>query len=221
MGVEKMKRFVLGLGCVAGLMLPSIASAALSLQIGPQSSPATPDATYTTPGLPSGQQFFDLIFTETDPTVNEGLFAYDLAASVVRPAGMGSGQGLRLGGAERPADNYVLDVPSGSTFTVAENTPDRLLVNVSSNNDLADITTGKKAARVFYTLDPAAVPGNYTIVFDTASTVFGSGDPNQPLEIPVTLTDAGFVRIDIVPEPASLSLLGIAGLLALRRRRTA
>ena len=58
-------------------------------------------------------------------------------------------------------------------------------------------------------------------LFDTQNTVFGSGDPNRPdPAIPVSLTDAGLVHV-VVPEPASLSLLGFAGLLALRRRRAA
>ena len=214
-----MKRFVLGLGCVAGLVLPSIASAALSLQVGPQASPATPDVTYTKGSTPSGQQFFDLIFND-DSTENEGLFAYDLVMNVVRPAGKTGG--ISLAGAERPPSDFVLsDDPAKSTFTVANNTPDNVLVNISSNNDLFDITTGKKAARVFYTVDPATIDlGDYSIVFDTQNTVFGSGDPNRTdPAIPVSLVDAGVIHV--VPEPASLSLLGFAGLLALRRRRAA
>jgi hypothetical protein len=213
-----MKWFKVVLACAVALLIPSIASAALSLQIGPQSSPATPDAEHPATGS-GGTKFLDLIFSEFNPTENEGLFAYDLALRVVRPAGVPAGSGLRLGGAERPSDNYVLDVPSGSTFTVAENNAEHLLVNVASNNDLADITTGKKAARIFYTVDPGAIPGDYKIVFDTASTVFGSGEPNRDLNIQVTLTDAGVIRV--VPEPATLSVLGITGLLALRRRRAA
>jgi hypothetical protein len=218
MGVEKMNRFVLGLGCVAGLVLPSIASAALSLQIGPQASPATPDVTITKGAAPSGQQFMDLIFTD-DGAENEGLFAYDLVLNVVRPAGRTGG--ISLAGADRPPTDFVLsDDPNKSTFSVANNTPDNLLINISSNNDLFDITSGKKAARVFYTVDPNIDLGDYSIVFDTANTVFGSGDPNRPdPAIPVGLVDAGFIQV--VPEPASLSLLGFAGLLVLRRRRAA
>src|SRR5215210_9214841 len=60
MGVEKMKRFVLGMGCLAGLVLaPSIASAALQLDIGPKHG-ATPGlATIDAPPAP-GPQTLDL-----------------------------------------------------------------------------------------------------------------------------------------------------------------
>ena len=218
MGVEKMKRFVLGLGCVAGLVLPSIASAALSLQIGPQASPSSADQSFPKGSAPSGQQFMDLIFSD-DSTENEGLFAYDLVLNVVRPAGRTGG--ISLAGADRPPTDFVLsDDPAKSTFTVANNTADNLLINISSNNDLFDITSGKKAARVFYTVDPAIDLGDYKIVFDTQNTVFGSGDPARPdPALTVSLVDNGLVQV--VPEPASLSLLGFAGLLVLRRRRTA
>jgi hypothetical protein len=50
------------------------------------------------------------------------------------------------------------------------------------------------------------------------TTLFVSGDTGEPIPVDVT-TDIG--TITITPEPASLSLLGIAGLLALRRRRAA
>ena len=191
-----------GAVAVVALMLPGVASAALALG-GVKGTDGT------------GRNFVDLVFTETAPTENEGLFAYDIAARIVRPGGVTGG--VNLAGIERPGDNYVLDVPSGSTFSVAENTANNVLANVSSNNDLADITTGKKAARIFYTIAPDAAPGIYRLAFDPASTVFGSGDPNHSLEIAVALSDTDIV----VPEPAGLALLGVASLLTLRRRRAA
>ena len=211
-----MKLRVLISHCIAGLLLPGVASAALELNIaGPLSEArfgrGSPDAF----ALP-GQQFFDLIFVETGTTENEGLFAYDLLLQVPAAAR----NLVTLGGAERPTDNFVLDVPSGATFTVAENAADHVLINISSNNDLADITTGKKAARILYTLTAQGLAQGLTnpfqaLTFDTGSTVFGSGDPNRPLEIRADLSDPGVIGI---PEPAGAALLAVAGVLALRRR---
>ena len=212
-----MKRFVMGLGCLAGLVLaPSIASAALTLDIGPKHG-ATPSMDTSDAVALPGNQSFDLVFTEVAPTENEGLFAYDLLLTVPTAAR----DKIAITGADAGGPGFVLgDDPNKYTFTVAEQDANHVLVNVSSNNDLFDITSGKKAARVFYTVDPNIDLGDYSIVFDTANTVFGSGDPNRPdPAIPVGLVDAGFVQV--VPEPASLSLLGFAGLLVLRRRRAA
>ena len=210
-----MRRFAVGSLCVLAMVLsPRLASAALQLQIGPSNGPNTPDQVV----LPAaGQQFFDLVFNETAPAENEGLFAYDLNLKIVRPNG--NTGGFRLAGAERPTSGFVLsDDPSKSTFTVATNTPEELLINISSNNDLFDVSSGQKAARIFYTIDPGTDLGAYRIVFDTGNTVFGSGDPNRlDPAIPVDLVDVGLVTY--VPEPASAALLGFAGLLMLRRRK--
>jgi hypothetical protein len=210
--------------CVAALLAaPAVAAAGLSLRIGPQPSPSTPDAVYTIPsppgtGLPPGKQFFDLVFTETGPAANENLFAYDLSLRVVAPSGAAGG-GLRLAGAEIPPENYVFDVPSGSQFNLIESDADHVLINVASNDDAADITTGKVAARIFYTLAPDTAPGEYRLDFGTP-TAFGSGDPNQALFIPVELTDAGLVSVrpaaQAIPLPRATwpGLILLAGLVA-------
>ena len=202
-----------GLGLLLAL-LPGTARGALSLQFGP------PDGTNPASACLPGTHFIDLIFND-DGTENEGLFAYDLVLNLVTPAGR---QGdVRIAGAERPPTDFVLsDDPSKSTFSIAQGpglTDDRrITVNVSSNNDLFDITSGKKAARILYTIAPDALPGQFSFAFDTANTVFGSGDPNRPdPSLPVALADGG--SLPICPEPGALSLIGLAGALSLRRRR--
>ena len=223
MGVEKMKRFVLGMGCLAGLVLaPSIASAALQLDIGPKHGATPSMATSDSPGLP-GRQALDLIFTETDPVeANEGLFAYDLLITVPSAAR----DLVALNGLDATSPGFVLGAdPTKYTFTIAESDANHILANIASTNDLFPINTGQTAGRVFYTLTPAGLVATATnpqalLALDPGSTVFGSGDPNRTeVEILVDKSDMGVVGV--VPEPTSLSLLGLAGLLALRRRRTA
>jgi hypothetical protein len=199
---------------VSLFMVPEIAVADLSLQIGPQASPTTPDVTYPVSGS-DGRQFFDLMFTETAPTVNEGLFAFALAVEVVRPVGRTGG--LFLSGAARPPSDYVFEGTAGEDFTIVENGPDHMFIHIGSLS-LVDITTGDQAARIFYTVDPGTDPGDFKIVYDTHLTAFASGDPDQPIAIPVALVDVGFVQI-VAPEPSSLSLLCIAGSVGLLRPR--
>jgi hypothetical protein len=172
---------------------------------------------------------FDVVFAgnridDASAPDNEGLFAYDLILTVPQAL-----QGkIRLTGAERPTDNYVLDVPSGSQFLVPAdpnlNNDNKLTINVSSNNDLADITNGKKAARVFFQLDPStpitpSVMPVTVMVFDPNATVFGSASETFPfLQIPVDLGDSSG-SIMICPEPAALPLLSLAAAFCLRRYR--
>jgi hypothetical protein len=208
MGVEKMKRFVLGLGCVLA-MVPGVASAALSVAI-------VPDIEVPAGAIPTGEQFVDLVFNETGTPANEGLFAYDLYITRDRP-------GINLLRAEKP-DNWVFKA-AGAGFSQAgpefTHLPDLIVVNalgdlLGANQDIED---GTKAARVFYTIDPGAAPGKYNIRLanDPGTTLFVSGDTGEA--IPVDISDAGVVTV--TPEPGSIALLGVAGLLALRRRRSA
>ena len=201
-----MKRFVLGLGCVLA-MVPGVASAALSVA-------TVPDIVVPANAIPTGEQFFDLVFNETGTPANEGLFAYDLYLKRDKP-------GINLIRAEKP-DNWVF-TSAGASFQEAgpefSNKPDLIVVNaigdlLGANQDIQD---GTKAARVFYTIDPGAAPGTYRLTLDPSGTLFVSGDTGEA--IPVDISDAGTVVV--TPEPGSIALLGVAGLLALRRRRSA
>ena len=223
MGWEwKMKRFVLGMGLL-GLMVPGVASAALSLQVGPQAGTDAVDERIV-PLIDAGEKFIDLIFHETGGVNPEGLFTYDLALNLVRGAGNGiafktAGVGTNGAGVVALAPNPVFNTGSAPSFQITESSPTRLVFNVTSGGDLNDIDEGESAARIFYTVAPDATPGMFRLQFDPDNTVFGSGDPNLPLSIDVALTDQGVLQV--IPEPGTLSLLGVAGLLALRRRRTA
>jgi hypothetical protein len=160
-----------------------------------------------------GDHFFDLVFTETAPAENEGLFAYDLALTATAE---GPGGGFAFTGAAAPADGFVFDVPGGALFRVAEVTPGRLVINVASNGELADVASGDKAARVFYTIG-ATPPAAFTLAFDPGATDFLSADPDRPIDIPVSLVDPGTV---VCPEPGGVGVvLAVAGGVTLARRR--
>jgi len=198
-----MKRFVLGFACVLAL-LPGVASAALSVDIGPD---------IFSDNNPTTEHFFDLVFHETGAPTNEGLFAYDLYLKADRP-------GIKLLRAEKP-DNWVFTSP-GASFQEAgpefSNKPGLIVVNaigdlLGANQDIVD---GTKAARVFYTIDENLPRGAYKLTLDPAGTLFVSGDTGEA--IPVDISNPGTVIVE--PEPTALPLLAVAGVLAVRRRRS-
>src|SRR5439155_21671875 len=95
-GGADMKRFALALSCALAGIMPAITKASLRLQIGPERGADAVDAVVA-PG--SGERFFDLVFNESGPPVNEHLIAYDVGVDAARP-------GLSLVRAEKP-DNWV------------------------------------------------------------------------------------------------------------------
>ena len=198
-----MKRYALVLACILS-MAPGVASAALSI---------VPVPARITPGGIPGEMYFDLVFSETGTPANEGLFAYDLYLQRDKP-------GINLVRAEKP-DNWVFTSP-GASFQEAgpefSNKPGLIVVNaigdlLGANQDIVD---GTKAARVFYTIDENLPRGAYKLTLDPAGTLFVSGDTGEA--IPVDISNPGTVIVE--PEPTALPLLAVAGVLAVRRRRS-
>src|SRR5687767_12172339 len=128
-----MIRFAPVLG-LALLTAPSAASAALTLQIGPNQGPDQVDAVLA-PG--SGEHFFDLTFTDSPPTRNDYLYGYDLRLTTAQP-------GIRLVRMEKP-DNWVL--PPDGSFVQMEADAGHVQGQGVTNarGELLDITTGGKA----------------------------------------------------------------------------
>ena len=200
-------------GSVAGRVAVAACLVAVLVAAGPRAAGAALSlANRSELSCTPGDHFFDLVFTETPPAVSEGLFAFDLAltATATGPAG-----GFAFTGAAAPPDGFVFDAPGGALFRVAEVTPERLVINVASNEELADVATGDKAARVFYTIG-ATPPAEYTLAFDREASGFISADPDQPIDIPVSLVDPGTV---VCPEPGGLAFFCLGGVSLLRRSR--
>jgi hypothetical protein len=203
-----MKRIALCFGCVLAVV-PTMASAALSVAFD-----GTP-VTVTQGQIPAEEHFVELVFNETGTPTNEGLFAYDLYLTPDKP------RGINLVRAEKP-DNWVFTSP-GASFQEAgpefSNKPSLIVVNAIGDllGANQDIQNGTKAARIFYTIDSAAAPGMYTINLDPSGTLFVSGDTGEA--IPVDISSIGTPLVTVVPEPAGLSLLGVASAAFLRRRR--
>jgi hypothetical protein len=195
------------------------AGGALSLGIGSNADPAQPDEVFSRP--PAGPQFFDLTFTETGPPGVESLYAYDIEVRVVRPSGVEGGVRLLTGrdAVDVTPQDFVFPSAVRAGWRILETDADHLLATIRrATSSPVDITTGKKAGRVFYTVDPDAAPGTYSIVFNPLKTVFGSNDPRGPLEIVVDQTDRGVIVL--VPEPRTLTLIALCAAVALWRGRS-
>src|SRR5687768_8075839 len=206
-----MKRFALALTCVLAGAAPAVSRASLTLQVGPERGADAVDAVVA-PG--SGEHFFDLVFHESGPPDNEQLIAYDLLVEATRP-------GISLVRVEQP-DNWVLTPSDAAELVQNEVEPDHILAfagyKFTYAGPLADINTGEKAARIYYTVDPGAAPGLYRITLNPGYTIFGFGDPNcEHCHGPVFIDDPGLIRV--TPEPAGLALIGAVAVLVLQRRR--
>jgi hypothetical protein len=207
---------ILGLLTLAGARS---AAADLALHIGPQSDPTVPDAQWPLSSAPAGRQFFDVVFDETGAPATEDVFAFTVVVRLVRPAG--DAGGIRLSGAEAPPDHYLFEnIGPYTDFGVYESDADH--TSIAATGDalvFADITDGAKAARIYYTIDPAGlVHGDYRIRFEPGDTAFAPGRPGEPLSIPISLADEGVIRIN--PEPtAGMLLTAAAAALALLRPR--
>ena len=173
-----MKRAVLGIGCVLAL-LPGVASAAITAKV--QDKQLVPPS--------AGTNFVDIIFEATgaNQTVDEALAFYDLGLKLVKRGGALGGITFVAPFAEKVpnADGYIF--PDTAEFTVAESSPSAILANVSANTTANfDITSGKKAGRVYFTVDPLTSPDTvYEIQFDPDLTIFAAGAGDDPI-IPVT-----------------------------------
>lgn len=209
-----MKRTVLGLGIASVLaFMPVAASAAVKLNIEDKVLDPTT----------AGMQFVDLIFEATganETTVNEQLAFYDLGVRLVKVRG-GNGGGVQFVTpfVGKPTDNFVFPDNAAIDIVQDETTSTFAFANVDANSaSNFDITTGKKAARLFFQVDPATpADAVYEFRFDRDYTTISAGAGDDP-NIVTDLSDAGVITF---PEPGSLSVLAIGGLLALRRRRTA
>jgi hypothetical protein len=207
---------VLGIGCVLAFV-PSVAFAALRVEL--------PDKLDLLPGQTS---FVDVMVEDVAPTENEQLAGYDLSFVLTKVSGNAPGAIKFVGTgttgyAQLPPDNFVFN-PADTELAIAPTRPvpseSAFVVAVINNADVgADVTGQKKIIRVPLAVDATALDAVYRLSLSPARTAFLSGDPEREVpELDIVITDTG--TLAVVPEPASLSLLALGGLLALRRRRT-
>ena len=173
------------------------------------------------------------VFAEPTDNEDEQLGAYDLGFRLVpvnaSPVG---GVGFAPPFAVRPAEGFVFGAPDPTryTYNVPTNVspppgPTQFLLNVESTGaGPVDVVSAVKIAEIVLDAQAGALLGNqYRVEFDENLVAFGSLDPTRldpTIEYTIaTAPDAGL--INIVPEPTSLSLVALGGLLALRRRRVA
>ena len=186
------------LGIVSACILaPSIASAALTLTI---------PRVDVRPGDSGALEVF---FTETGGTPDENLVAYSV--------------GLNMGG--QPGVSFIPPpvAPTGRPFVFPAGTPvDDTGSNASRVRSLsalpsgdADITNGAGVLRIPFTVAQGAALGERPVTFELQGGLTEFSDDIGGI-IEFTPVNGA---INVIPEPAALGLLGIGGVLFLRRRR--
>ena len=202
-----MLRLVPALVVIAVLAPSASATAFLGMRTGPNYGADEVDAVVA-PG--SGEHFLDLLLYAYGDDQSDNVNEYDVMVRAPRP-------GITLLRAEKPDNNWLFTSPDAA-FSVVESAADHLFINASSPDERVDIPyadTPTYAARIYYTVDPAAAPGRYSITLEPRTTRTYAVDQ---IELPVDVTDPGLVLV--TPEPSGLAVLALSGLLALRRRRT-
>ena len=198
---------------LAGIVLCAGSAAAtpiLELRTGPNYGPDEVDA-IVAPG--SGEHFFDLTFLQDWEDPDDQMNRYDVMVRAPRP-------GITLLRAEKPA-NWVFTDPD-AVLTAVEGDAGHLLISGSSPGERVNLTKDQpvqNAARIYYSVDPGAAPGFYSIRMEEGTTRIYTANDTGWVPPPVGVTDAGLVLV--TPEPSGLAVLGLAGVLALRRRREA
>lgn len=211
---------VISFGMVLAV-LPSLAEARIVLRGEEVEVPALVPGTYTMD-----------IFADPSDDEDEQLGAYDLALRLL-PVNASPVGGARFVTpfAVRPADGFVFGTPETTNYTynVPPNGPpaagpNQFLLNVESTGfGPANVAGRVKIAEIVFEVQAGTLPSQYRVEINEGITNFGSLDPNRldPTVEYTVVTGDGSGLINIVPEPASLSLLALGGLLALRRRRVA
>lgn len=179
-----------------GLVGVSMAQADVVLSVNPITVDSPASAT---------DVFADVVVKLTNSTPAPSMMSYNIGLMLVDNGGTGATlTGLSYNGGPFASTNFFV-FDSGTS-----------LVATNDTSPAASVADGSVMFRAMIHLDANAV-GNYQIDFDSAWTSMYDGD-NQVIEF---TTEPAALTINAVPEPASLGLLGLAGLGLLKRRRIA